>query len=756
MEPVAYEFGDFRLEIVPRRLYRGEKLIPLAKLRWDLLLYLVQNNPRPIPVKELEDHLYPGGTGDLLARLNDVVRNLHEDLGYLNQSDKLIQRKNHEFRLTINVYPEFDGQVDHPSESVTSTPVASNSLSIGSEESSKDAESTGGTSKNSGDAEVIGRSHGWRANLSSPVVGRICTVVGSLLIAGSVGQFLYRLVVPEQPSQSLVVGLAVFSPDTPVARQLRQRIALALERREYGGPALQVQLLDGELNAAESDLQLQARTLSRNRVNIVIGATAVDDTSFLPRTVVVRDFGLLAAGRPLLWEELRIRLKPTADTYGDAAAPIADLIKMLYGLQYFALVQPRQMAAVLNDLNDRNLGLVVLADLLWEVSDFAEYDEGINRLAIGQTILDSILNNQDQQLCGEISDANLTLCLGVAVRSEVAQRLAQRTAPNVAPELLDSIRKDNDRAISFFRRARNQRVLSNLLFERAQLFSLIGYVYGFSKKDAESESAYLESKAQLEDLLNHNSQYGIVDAHQNALIRGELSHALNELAKLDRQRPGEVAMAAYMQAKEAARGCSEEIQPSQAAGGLGAFIQKLWGSRKGSACQLSDDAWAQLKNLEGEILDQLAKLSAGSVRQDYIKHAILSYQTALKVLSERRSPTQWARCNYDLSLALINASFSPSRSSNRAQLKMAVACATAALKILTKEHFPGGWASAKISLAVALVRRSYVADNADEGMRDREDARKVLSDVRLQIGPEAFRKLLNNIPADVADLGRIL
>jgi len=55
----VYVFGDFRLEVAERRLYRGGTLIPLARKVFDLLLLLVEPAGRLKTREELIQALWP-------------------------------------------------------------------------------------------------------------------------------------------------------------------------------------------------------------------------------------------------------------------------------------------------------------------------------------------------------------------------------------------------------------------------------------------------------------------------------------------------------------------------------------------------------------------------------------------------------------------------------------------------------------------------------------------------------------------------
>jgi tetratricopeptide (TPR) repeat protein len=228
LEPVAYEFGDFRLEIGPRRLYHGRDLIELAEKRWDLVLYLVRNDPRLIPKSELQEHLWPGEEADHLAHIVDLIQQVHRQTG-----SKFIKRKSYRFGLTEAARPEFDGQRDNPNE-FASTPLAFGTQSIGKEQKEKVTESTSAGSEAQGGSGTTPQLSGWRTRLLSPdwilLRKRISTfltlrslsllAIGLLLILA--GNLLFKWRERSQNLSHFTIAIAPFEdPSNPELAQYR-------------------------------------------------------------------------------------------------------------------------------------------------------------------------------------------------------------------------------------------------------------------------------------------------------------------------------------------------------------------------------------------------------------------------------------------------------------------------------------------------------------------------------------------------------
>lgn len=76
-----YTIGNLRLDIKARRLFRGAERLPLADLRWQLLVYLVENHPAEMSVKEVCRHIYSNAGKDYVQRLRNLAHYLREGLG---------------------------------------------------------------------------------------------------------------------------------------------------------------------------------------------------------------------------------------------------------------------------------------------------------------------------------------------------------------------------------------------------------------------------------------------------------------------------------------------------------------------------------------------------------------------------------------------------------------------------------------------------------------------------------------------------
>jgi hypothetical protein len=746
-----FGFDGWRFDSQLRTLSKGSRSHRLTTQQFDLLLYLLENPCRPIHTTELRAAVWPTQPNTTEAAIKTAFTGLYR---LLNDRDR--KRPVYILRDSKNctTFLKEPRELSRPSEPADPAP-ADADFDTTSETPAPSRIPAGEKLEKLWPSAA--QLHGAKPSLTSrrptkirkwilAAVGGMCLLFGT---AAVIRVTYLRFAWPALPANTLVVGLAVFSPDTPMSRELRNRIQLALEWRESGGPALQVRLLDGELNGADPDFPEQAKALSHNRVNIVLAATSVDGVSFLPTTVVVRQFGAFVPDTALAWGELKLKLKSTDRDYGDSASPISDLIKILYAFHYGALHQIANMEKVLNDLHDRTIASNFLAELLWEISRDVDHDQALILLNRARTTIDPILKDKDNTACREISDDNFKLCLAVATRSEINLELAQITAPQVPSQAFDFILKDNYLAESFFERTRNPEIIALLRYERAQLFSLVGNVRRSSADNGDPKSAYLESKNEFEELLEQESRYGRMGASR-ARNLGALAHVLLELARLDVPPDQPLLKAANEREKQAFRGCNEDKPPSEVAGSLAELVRRLSGFSHEAGCLLSDDQWAEMKYLEGGIFEFMAQSSPTlSTIKEYRSHAIDADRNALKVMSDHRLAAQWAGCNYNMSNSLINASLQESPKARRLHLLMAINAARASLAVFTKERFRQSWCASRFTIALSLLRLSYIADDVEEKMRLLREVQGELSDIRLQVGSQVFLQEVGKTPQDL-------
>lgn len=88
-----YEFGNFRLDPVARRLFRDGQIVTLTPKVFELLLVLVESRARIVTRQELVDAIWPGTfveEGNLTQNIS-VLRKLLSTAG----TGKLISRRFH-------------------------------------------------------------------------------------------------------------------------------------------------------------------------------------------------------------------------------------------------------------------------------------------------------------------------------------------------------------------------------------------------------------------------------------------------------------------------------------------------------------------------------------------------------------------------------------------------------------------------------------------------------------------------------------
>ena len=80
-DPQVYEFDDFRLDVLKRRLIRAGETVPLYSRAFDLLLVLVKNGGRDLTKDELLDQVWPGQVleeSNLTVNISAIRRALGE------------------------------------------------------------------------------------------------------------------------------------------------------------------------------------------------------------------------------------------------------------------------------------------------------------------------------------------------------------------------------------------------------------------------------------------------------------------------------------------------------------------------------------------------------------------------------------------------------------------------------------------------------------------------------------------------------
>jgi hypothetical protein len=211
---------------------------------------------------------------------------------------------------------------------------------------------------------------------------RLIAIAATLLVASGAVVW-WSLRPPELPADTLVIGLAQFSPTTPATEIFRNRIQQAVENRKYTGPTIKVRLLDHQLNESQRDLLQQARDISGNRVHVVLGASASGENVYRPRMVLVRPFRGFTNADPFrnVLDALQIGMRvDDGEAESIAAISISDLVKLLYSFHYYQSRELAKLETALDGLDDKKLGSLILAACLHDLSRYQTSGEGFAML----------------------------------------------------------------------------------------------------------------------------------------------------------------------------------------------------------------------------------------------------------------------------------------------------------------------------------------------------------------------------------------
>jgi hypothetical protein len=369
---------------------------------------------------------------------------------------------------------------------------------------------------------------------------------------------------PPLPSNRLVIGLAKLSPRNPAAEILRNRIQHALEGEQHSGPRIQVRLLSDELNAAWGDLQKQAKDISGDRVHVVLGASELDQRSYLPRMAVVQPFHSLISNATFAdtVEALRIRINIDDREPEDpaTAASISDLARIIYSFQYFDSRDCAGLENSLDGLHDKTLGSLILARCLYEVANIGTRAEIFARLKRGISMLNSLIGPSAEQACAlDSSDDRVRTCYAVFLRGLFVRTAASSVGPVDSPAYVGRSLLDLRYAESFFRAKEDPLRIWDILQNRAELYDILGNLSAGS----ENVNWHLKAKDIEEHLLVEISRNDPDDPFREVKLRLDIAHVLTDLAWIQDEHRKERALQAMAEARLSLNDCAEDDAPRQ-------------------------------------------------------------------------------------------------------------------------------------------------------------------------------------------------
>ena len=90
MSPIEYSSGPFRLKLAERELWRGETLLPVNRLVFDCMAYLIEHRARAVGRDELVSAVW--GRVDVTdVHLNQTVARARRAVGDDAQSQQMIR-----------------------------------------------------------------------------------------------------------------------------------------------------------------------------------------------------------------------------------------------------------------------------------------------------------------------------------------------------------------------------------------------------------------------------------------------------------------------------------------------------------------------------------------------------------------------------------------------------------------------------------------------------------------------------------------
>jgi hypothetical protein len=584
--------------------------------------------------------------------------------------------------------------------------------------------------------------------------GRIIALSAMLLTACLSLVVWWRLRPPRLPTNKLVVGLAEFSPPTPATERFRNGIRDALENGKYGGPKVDVHLLDAELNASQVDLQDQAREISHNRVHIVLGAAASgkSTSTYRPRMVLVRPFLELTRANHFaaLLEGLQIKVSSNEEDEQSPAAEISvsDLVKLIYSFQYFEAHDVAKLENVLKDLDDTKLGTLIWAACLYELANRGT-EEGLANLRKSLSLVNSLIGSSPEKACTlDPSDDHLNTCQAVYVRSLITRMIAIEVADVDRPPYIGRSLLDADYAERFFANRKDRKRVWEIWLNRAEVYTILGNISILPERIA----WFLKAKEIAERVLAQASRYD-PNPPGSPEVRYDLAVILDNLAGVQEDHREDLASEARAQLQQGLTGCAEDDPPGYGSTTITGAFQKVRNRWRNWPCLATPKIWSAIK---GEQLHALSILS-GTLADDgsYDEEALADYRAATRFVTEKNMPLEWAYCNLMLSGVYLAANDGDSSSRERqARRLMALAASNNALRIFQGPRFSTSWVTAKIYAATAHLQLSEITEDSREREEHRQAARELLRDITSRMDSRTLRAL--GFEKSLADLSKML
>jgi hypothetical protein len=551
----------------------------------------------------------------------------------------------------------------------------------------------------------------------------------------------------------LVVGLAEFSPPSARAQRLRDKIKLALERREGGGPRLDVELLPGPLHSSATGLVKRARELSGNRVHVVITADSVEPGVFIPHLVMVNPFGGLSSGI-VLGDDVPLKIELTDDedrSYRKAVTPFSDLLKTLYAYRYLYSREYEKMDVVLEDIQDERLRSTLSPHLLLSSAELARPTLAIPRIRHALTMLNAKIQSASSRSNeGSTDDQLYDAATDLVARSDAYWRLSILEPPDRTRDLFMAL-QDNESAKVVFEKRNKGRVLI-LREEGAMLRAALANSFRELSREQSDwwnsevkvtpDSLYRSAVQEYKDVLKEATTYELLDPGEESLLRVEIAEGLVEIAghmsRVDDKTP-ELLSEALNQLTLGLRRCSNETPPSRVWTWPVLFraFQTNW---RPADCPVDDATWARIKRAQASVYSVMeVRTPVFGVSSPYSQKAIDAFQACVVGYSETRYPDLRAACKADLANALIGVTDGPISGTLKLEyLRRAVTEIQDSLLVFSRVEHPTRWVYSKAELAEAEARLAKLLIDPAKNQEHAVRACTSVNDVRASFGIDKY------------------
>lgn len=449
------------------------------------------------------------------------------------------------------------------------------------------------------------------------------TVLAAVATAGTlvVGTF-------HSSVETLTIGLAEFSPASEESALLRNRIGLAIQERDFGGPAVKVRWLDQPITPSGD---IKGDQVPRG-IHVLFGAVGVAPGVFRPILQVIRPFGDLKSVSiaPGL-EDWTLRVAGS-DSDDDAARTATDLVKVLFAFHYRWWESQEALHAIAG-ITNKKLAATVAAHHAAQRSQFQGPQRAVSDLRTILADLDALIAECKPKCTGPISESIDSSCSLLEARSAVLVALAAFLDYSDSVNLL--LRASDD-AQAYGEQTRHIQRLS-VVISRIEILRVLGN----NLARPEDRLRYLSQAVNLASVvIGDPARSGLGDAAERAWLRNLLSESLRGVAGI-RKNVG-IADRAQRLAAEALKGCSLEVLPSRLA------FHK--------ACPLTDQAWVFILRNFAATFRVLAQLTEGDERHENATRAVRIGESVLNALAPNCESVFCDGVHFELGLALQLAS----------------------------------------------------------------------------------------------------